>query len=306
MADAGENDFKKRSFEPISMICFVVLVIACVVVLCTYASDHYFSDDDEPVEYGDTIEYEYVGSLYGYYNDNSSVVPVIFDTNISKVGKNSDYTFLSSFKKTEYKATSLKIGSGTTVGDFESQMIGHKEGETFKIFISGAQGYPGADENAPIDVSKFLPPGPISQATYNTMFGTTGTLTAGSHVEYVKVDVADENNKLVVRAVVGSNGMITLTYDTGSFVIADSKVGKVTATFDGTVWSFTVENTINTDVPATMYTDIEMVTFNFLGQQVNVVGMDGATPWVNYKADTGTNIIQGMDLYFVVKIVSIN
>ena len=64
MAEAGEKAIRKKEREPIATVCLVVLLIASVAVLGVFINDNYISKNKETVEYGDSIELNYTGSLY--------------------------------------------------------------------------------------------------------------------------------------------------------------------------------------------------------------------------------------------------
>ena len=119
MAEAGEKAIRKKEREPIATVCLVVLLIASVAVLGVFINDNYISKNKETVEYGDSIELNYTGSLYAYYNDKSTYTPVIFDTSVESVGKDTGNAFIASFNKTSYATSTIKLDSATSgSGDF--------------------------------------------------------------------------------------------------------------------------------------------------------------------------------------------
>lgn len=131
---------KARSVDPIIAVSATVLIICCAVVIGYTIYDKCFADHTEPnVEYGDTVNVEYVGSYYIYYDEDGSA---IFDTNIKSVGTSTDYTFAHEWKsKDTYDVYKVTVGSGGSLPMFEDALIGHHPGETVRVCVPAGEGY---------------------------------------------------------------------------------------------------------------------------------------------------------------------
>ena len=138
----GERTAKKDR-DPIFTICLGIFLVAAVIALGSFVVNEFFPTSDTTASTGDTVTVDYVGT---YYDEYGSEYAVVFDTNKSSVGddddiqKSNDYT-----KKTSYSGLSFTIGSGTMLEGFEKSVIGHKVGDTFKVELTGNQGYVGPD-----------------------------------------------------------------------------------------------------------------------------------------------------------------
>lgn len=314
MAEAGEKPIRKKEREPIAAVCFVVLLIACVAVLGVFINDNYINKNKETIEYGDSIELNYTGSLYAYYNDKSSYTPVIFDTSVESVGKDTNNTFLASFSKDKYEIATIKVdsatsGSGDFLKAFEDACIGHKVGDTFSFKIDKADAYKTGkacdfEEVTDKEVAKSITIG-ISQ--YNKLFNNTETSVDGTK------DLTDISG--LPATVTGLTGNLvkvtyTLAVDTDYIVYEKAGIGKVTlrasaVTADKITYTLTFvekkeiadQKAYGTDIQA-----IEMISMNLFGQYYNIVGYDGSKIAYNNASST-SDAINDMDLYFVVTIV---
>ena len=313
MAEAGEKPIRKKEREPIAAVCFVVLLIACVAVLGVFINDNYINKNKETIEYGDSIELNYTGSLYAYYNDKSSYTPVIFDTSVESVGKDTNNTFLASFSKDKYATSTIKVdsatsGSGDFLKAFEDACIGHKVGDTFSFKIDKADAYKTGKAcdtdtvtDKVIENSKL-----ISISQYNKLFNNTET-----SVDATK-NLTDVSG--LPATVTGVDGKVcvnyTLTPGQEYTVYEKAGVGKVTlnaSAVSASSITYTLtfvekkeiadQKAYGTDIQA-----IEMISMNLFGQYYNIVGYDGSKIAYNNASST-SDAISDMDLYFVVTIV---
>jgi len=313
MAEAGEKPIRKKEREPIATVCFVVLLIACVAVLGVFINDNYINKNKETIEYGDSIELNYTGSLYAYYNDKSSYTPVIFDTSVESVGKDTNNTFLASFSKDKYATSTIKVdsatsGSGDFLKAFEDACIGHKVGDTFSFKIDKADAYKTGKAcdtdtvtDKVIENSKL-----ISISQYNKLFNNTET-----SVDATK-NLTDVSG--LPATVTGVDGKVcvnyTLTPGQEYTVYEKAGVGKVTlnaSAVSASSITYTLtfvekkeiadQKAYGTDIQA-----IEMISMNLFGQYYNIVGYDGSKIAYNNASST-SDAISDMDLYFVVTIV---
>jgi len=313
MAEAGEKPIRKKEREPIATVCFVVLLIACVAVLGVFINDNYINKNKETIEYGDSIELNYTGSLYAYYNDKSSYTPVIFDTSVESVGKDTNNTFLASFSKDKYATSTIKVdsatsGSGDFLKAFEDACIGHKVGDTFSFKIDKADAYKTGKAcdtdtvtDKVIENSKL-----ISISQYNKLFNNTET-----SVDATK-NLTDVSG--LPATVTGVDGKVcvnyTLTPGQEYTVYEKAGVGKVTlnaSAVSASSITYTLTFVEKKDVAdqkayGTEIQAIEMISMNLFGQYYNIVGYDGTN--IAYNNASSTNdAISDMDLYFVVTIV---
>ena len=313
MAEAGEKPIRKKEREPIAAVCFVVLLIACVAVLGVFINDNYINKTKETIEYGDSIELNYTGSLYAYYNDKSSYTPVIFDTSVEGVGKDTNNTFLASFSKDKYEIATIKVdsatsGSGDFLKAFEDACIGHKVGDTFSFKIDKADAYKtgkACDTDTVTDKvianSKL-----ISISQYNNLFNNTET-----SVDATK-NLTDVSG--LPATVTGVDGKVcvnyTLTPGQEYTIYEKAGVGKVTlnaSAVSASSITYTLTFVEKKDIAdqkayGTEIQAIEMISMNLFGQYYNIVGYDGTNIAYNSASST-SDAISDMDLYFVVTIV---
>ncbi len=317
MADANEKIVKKREREPITLVCFVVLIIACAGVLSAYAYDK-FTDNSEGVVYGDTVVIDYTGSLYGYYDSaTDTVVPVIFDTTLQSVFDNKSNVFVCGFSKDSFSTTSITLGQGKFLKAFENAIIGHNVGDTVRVFIKADDAYPTANSNVYKAMTgiEFQNNFVISADEYKTLFDKKETPSEGS------AELTDKNG---LPARVNYNGSeIRVTYileKDKAYTIVDNTVGKVTMTptsecgADKITYNLTIENQKavkdgtaygwnDTAKEYASVAEIEMISYDLFGQSYNIVGTDG-TGFIYNTATSSSDAIHNMGLYFVIKIVS--
>ena len=314
MAEAGEKPIRKKEREPIAAVCFVVLLIACVAVLGVFINDNYINKNKETIEYGDSIELNYTGSLYAYYNDKSSYTPVIFDASVESVGKDTNNTFLASFSKDKYESATIKVdsatsGSGDFLKAFEDACIGHKVGDTFSFKIDKADAYKTgkACDTDTVTNKEVANSKVISISQYNKLFDNSDTSVDGSK------NLTDVSGlPATVTGVAGNMVSVkyTLAAGTDYTVYEKAGIGKVTLNAsavadDKITYTLTfVEKKDIADQKAygTEIQAIEMISMNLFGQYYNIVGYDGTNIAYNSASST-SDAINDMDLYFVVTIV---
>ena len=314
MAEAGEKAIRKKEREPIATVCLVVLLIASVAVLGVFINDNYISKNKETVEYGDSIELNYTGSLYAYYNDKSTYTPVIFDTSVESVGKDTGNAFIASFNKTSYATSTIKLdsatsGSGDFLKAFEDACVGHKVGDTFSFKIDKNDAYKtGIACMTDTVTGKTITNSKVMTiAEYNKLFDNSDTEVVGSK------NLTDVSGlPATVTGVAGNLVSVNYTMTVGQDYIVYEKagIGKVTlnassVSASSITYTLTfVEKKDVTDQKAygTEIQAIEMISMNLFGQYYNIVGYDGTN--IAYNTGSTTNAaISDMDLYFVVTIV---
>lgn len=311
MADAGDKIVKRKEREPITLVCFVVFLVACAGVLSAYAYDNFIADDSETVVYGDKVVIDYTGSLYGYYDSSTdTVIPVIFDTTLKNVYEDSNNVLAAGFTKTSFGTTNVTIGAGNFLKAFESSLIGHKVGDTVMVKIDAKDAYPAANSNifkASSDAFSLNKVFTITADDYKTLFDKTTVPTQGTAT-------LDDKNGLSAN-VTYNGSQIDVRYNLviGEYTIVDNKVGKVTLVVtddtDTIKYTLKVENaktvegsTKEGNNNSTSVQEIEMISFDLFGVKYNVVGYD-SNGIVYNTATTTIAAIQNMDLYFVIKIV---
>ena len=314
MAEAGEKAIRRKDREPIATVCLVVLLIASVAVLGMFINDNYINKNKETVQYGDSIELDYTGSLYSYYNDKGTYTPVIFDTSVEKVGKDTNNVFIASFNKTSYATSTIKLdsatsGSGDFLKAFEDACVGHKVGDTFSFKIDKNDAYktgvPCAQTAASISIANHFE---LNVDAYNKLFNDS--LTSIPTASFVRNDI----NGLPAQIVGTAGGQVaTVVYQmtAGQDYTIYEKAGLGKVVFNAATVSSTLDFTLTisgqtniadqkaygTDIQA-----IEMISLNLFGQYYNVTGYDGTNIAYN-TGSTTTTAISDMDLYFVVTIV---
>lgn len=313
MAEAGEKPIRKKEREPIAAVCFVVLLIACVAVLGVFINDNYINKNKETIEYGDSIELNYTGSLYAYYNDKSSYTPVIFDTSVESVGKDTNNTFLASFSKDKYEIATIKVdsatsGSGDFLKAFEDACIGHKVGDTFSFKIDKADAYKTGKACDTEEVTKEVVNSKvISISQYNKLFDNTDTSVDGTK------NLTDVSGlPATVTGVAGNMVSVKYTMTPGQdyTVYEKAGIGKVTlnaseisdASIKYTLTFVEKKDIADQKAYGTDIQAIEMISMNLFGQYYNIVGYDGSKIAYNNASST-SDAINDMDLYFVVTIV---
>ncbi len=317
MADANEKNVRKREREPITLVCFIVFLIACAGILSAYAYNE-LVDNSKAVVYGETVEIDYTGSLYGYYDAaTDSMLPIIFDTTLKSVGDNSNNLFAPGFSKTSYSTTSITLGQGKFLKAFENAIIGHKVGDTIKVKINAADAYPAANTNQYREKITELEADngfTVSLDEYKTLFDKTEAPAKG-------ISQLEDKNGLPAK-VNYDGSILTVCYEVEKdkeYTIVDNSVGKVimtpTEVTDSKItYKLSIENQKNVMIddktPSKVSAqsgesiqEIEMISYNLFNNSYNIIGFDGTS--VIYNTASSSDVaIHNMDLFFVIKIVS--
>lgn len=122
-----------KKADPIALTCFIVILLASVVVIGSYINSEYIDvSNGGSAASGSTVEVEYVGSYLGFYNEGG----VIFDTNIEGVQNDEAMVFSSAFtKKESFDYLSFTIGGGQVLKAFGDACTGHSAGDVVKVTI---------------------------------------------------------------------------------------------------------------------------------------------------------------------------
>lgn len=131
----------KKDRDPIFTVCLVIFLIAAVIALGIFVANEFVPSGDKTASTGDTVTVDYVGTFYDEYGAD---IAVVFDTNISSIGNDDDIQKSNDWtKKSSYADLTFKIGGGTMLEGFEKAVIGHKVGDTIKVYLTAAEAYYG-------------------------------------------------------------------------------------------------------------------------------------------------------------------
>lgn len=296
----GEGIKKKR--DPIFSVCFVVFVVACVGVLGVYVDEHFIQQDNTAVSYGDTVEVNYTGSYYAYYDEDGAV---IFDTSLSSVDDNSDYVKANEYSKSQFGTIDVTVGDGDYLEMFENCLVGHKVGDRIEIMIPAEDGYtaPGNSMHEGVSTNLSIPrTQEMTKEAFDDMYEDVD-LTAGTAVHFTTAygweanayyDVTNNNVIIVNMPTVGE------TYDyTGN---EDSEFGDVYYRVNSIEADGSYSVTISFENTVAVGNGIQMLqALDAEGNVVYVTDVDGST--FSYKTCAERCNIA---LYFVITIESIN
>lgn len=138
---AGDKTVRKDR-DPIMLVCGVIFLVAAVIVIGCFVSDEWFPSGDKTASNGDKVTVEYTGT---YYDEYGGTYAVVFDTNVSSIGNDTNIAKSNDFtEKSSYSPLEFTIGNGSMLKAFEESVIGHKVGDKYKIELTAAQGYVGA------------------------------------------------------------------------------------------------------------------------------------------------------------------
>ncbi|MCL2143718.1 MAG: FKBP-type peptidyl-prolyl cis-trans isomerase [Methanomassiliicoccaceae archaeon] len=289
MAEDAETP-RRKGRDPILMIGTIVLAVAFVVVISGYVYGQFASEAKEPAKYGNAVKVNYVGSYYGWYDEDGSQ---IFDTSMWSFAKyyddeGSPYDFSWEFTQraeSAYVPFNVTIGSGGALKDFENVLIGMKPGDKARIEIENAYGVvPAAKNKVWGKTMQFDVVETMSVDTFKATFG----------LDYVYVgSYADLEHPYgwKANAVCDSNGIVTVTH------LVENKAYENT---DGSL-----KATV-TGLPAANFD----VAFDFVDYEDKLVQFkyDGQTYYVTEVTPTGfttksTDERTGMTLYFEITFV---
>jgi len=176
----SKGGFKLSSIDPIILVSFTIFMVSCLIVTGVTIYGIVAGDSSAKVcEYGDSVEVNYTGSYFGYYDGQNITV---FDTTMSNVGDSDTYAKSYEYtKKDKYTPLSFTAGQGSYLDDFKNAVIGHKPGDTIRVAIVDGYGSLTQDEN------KFT----VSQAGHTVSKVVTG-LTVDKYKELFKTDSVPE------------------------------------------------------------------------------------------------------------------
>ena len=108
---------EKKKRDPIFTVCFVVFILAAVSVVGVYVNEHYLTEDNTRVAYGDSVSVNYVGTFYDF---DGSEIAVEFDSG-----------------DLEFDAES----GSSVLQKFWEACIGHKVDDRIEVIINPEDGY---------------------------------------------------------------------------------------------------------------------------------------------------------------------
>jgi len=282
----------KKGRDPILMVGTIVLILAFVVVISGYAYGQFASEPKEPAKYGSAVTVDYIGSYYGWYDEDGAVV---FDTSMWSIADDEDIAKSWEFTKREekqYVPFKVTIGSNGALLDFENILIGMKPGDTARISIPNAYGtVTEAQERTWGKTMTFAKTETMSVDMFKTTFGVD-SVPMGPQPE-MKHPYGWRSS-----AFCDSNGIVTVTHNVTDDITDDKNVyknvdGSITSTVSGlTATQFTV----TFDFP-----DYEgkLIQFVHEGQKYFVTDV-GAADFTTKSTDEKT----GMELFFVITFVA--
>lgn len=276
---------EKKKRDPIFSACFVVFILAAVAVVGVYVDEHYLTEDNTTVAYGDTVHVKYTGTFYDYAGSDSAVE---FDS-----GDDLDFD--------------AETGSDV-LAKFWQACMGHKVGDTIRVTIDPTDGYiAGAVDNRSALTGLTMD---MTQTMTETQFENVYDydLTAGSQTPIKTVygwnalATLDSASHTVTLLHIPSVGEYTYTLgDEGE----EGDDDKVTTTFKVTS---TEEGVITYDIGFEGYTtvdaetgEVQMFELQFGDETWQVTNItDGE---FHYKTCADT---RNQTLYFVIEITSIS
>jgi len=315
MLDDGDIPNRKKR-DPIMMIGSIVLAVAFIVVISGHAYGQIAPAERGPIEYGERVQVNYVGSFYGWYDGYDGEKGVIFDTSLWSVANNDSNEFSWEFNKREegqYNPFTVNVGSGGALTLFENALIGMKPGETKRIMISAANGYGALSETQtvklPFDDAK--PDMSITEEMTSSIFRLTfglDVVATGFYSDLLHPYGWKSN------AVVNSNGTIVVTHLVDRGGDYDENTGK--RTYDaGNGMKVTVEMNVADSFSVSFYfpdeivkpygDGIRLIEFIFGGEKYYIMNIviDENDPANSYFLKKNTSEIIGMTLYFVITVV---
>lgn len=292
---------EKKKRDPIFSTCFVIFILAAVGVVGVFVDEHYLTDDDRKVAYGDTVKVDYVGTFYDYYGGENAVV---FDTSISSIGKNDSVIKSNSFNSTSFSEYSVTVGSKGSLEDFENALVGHKIGDKVKVAIEN--GYDSGSVITDASTSGLTVPvvQEMTLAQYKDVYGTSPSV-SGSAITTVygwtAIAVLDSASQKVVVTNMPESGK---TYDYTDDDAEDKhSFGTVKFTVTGVsggtiTYSMSIEGYTTVDSSTG---EIQMVQLR-LGDETRYVTHYNGSSFTYKTCDETKN----QTLYFEIEILSIS
>ena len=307
--ESGVMAFIRRA-DPIAMTCFVVFILAFGVVLGAYIDKMYIADPPAPhiIVEGDEVQVEYVGSYFGYYDKDGSVV---FDTNKEDVN-NDDAIFKSPSytNKTKFDPLKFTVGGTSVLEMFGDSVIGHHKGQTVRVAIPAADGY-GTQASSDFSLEQtFAISSTLTLSEFNKVFDKSVKAGDFKDSASIEVDSPFEGVSMTLHySKVGVSGgeEITFTYnvtatcdDARKITTDDNVTYKITG-YDDSAKTFTVTFIPDTDSNSMF----ELFDSDYTVGYVYKEKLSDE----NYKIREETsdkNAEQlGMTLYFTIKIVKV-
>ncbi|MDR0334822.1 MAG: FKBP-type peptidyl-prolyl cis-trans isomerase [Methanomassiliicoccaceae archaeon] len=294
MAEDNETPTKKGR-DPILLVGAIVLVLAFAVVISGYAYGEFVSSDSkEPAKFGSTVKVDYIGSYYGWYDEDGAVV---FDTSKWSIANDDDIAKSWEFSKRDekqYVPFSVTIGSGGALMDFENILIGMKIGETVRIEIPEAYGaIPAAavrewDMTMPLSQTETM-----SAETYKLVFGLDNNILPGPQPD------ARHPYGWMSGAFCDSNGVVTVTHRVTEDPTDDNNVyWNADKSMSSTVTNISGDFFITFDFPD--YVEGRLIEFVNNGQKFFITDIDETAGTFKTK---NTDEKTGMTLFFVITVV---
>ena len=306
----AEDEIKvKKDRDPILMVCFVVfLLTSCAIIGATVYNDLLKADNTMAVT-GSSVEVNYTGTYYAYYEDDNYVV---FDTSFWSIADNDDILKSNDFtarSQNSYSPLKFTVGGTDVLTGFGNAVIGHKVGDKVRVMIPAGEGYNAANTEERIASSHvFAIPSSenLTTAQFKEIYGYE--LKGYEEIEesaYGWPASASYNSQ---------NDTVTITYHPISgqnYTVVDNDFGKVVAnvTSVGTQINYTLTVSdyvvVNTDGDNK---EIQMIMLDFGTEKHYIKSVvdsnnDGNSDSFVWKTD-GERYNQ--DLYFEIEIVSIN
>jgi len=295
MAEDTETPNKKGK-DPILLVGTVVLILAFSVVIGGYAYGEFASESKEPATYGSQVKVDYIGSYYGYYDEEGAVV---FDTSKWSIANDENIAKSWEFTKREekqYTPFNVTIGSGGALTDFENILIGMRPGETVRIAIPDAYGtVKEAQYRTWEKTMKFEATETMSVEAYKLTFGIDRNILPGPQPE------AKHPYGWMSDAVCDSNGIVTVIHKVTAEAADDKNV----------YWN--ADKSMRSTVTKDTYGDLQvtfefpdhqpgrLIEFVFEGQKYYITDIDeDAGEFTTKSTDEKT----GMTLYFVITFVA--
>ena len=292
----SRNGFRLSSIDPIILVSFTIFMVSCLIVTGVTIYGIVAGDSSAKVcEYGDSVEVNYTGSYFNYYDGQNITV---FDTTMSFVGDSDTYAKSYEYtKKDSYTPLAFTAGQGSYLQEFRDAVIGHKPGDIIRIEI--VDGYGSLTEGEDMFT--------IAKAG-NTVGKVIENLTVDKYKELFDVDdVPDVGYPVVVESPYGWNARVTHnsndtiavenlavagdTYDVSNGLqIKVNTVGE-TIGFDYVIEPFSK----NTNMVRAMYYDDATNDFS----KIYIIASDSNGDMTYKTTDEKT----GITLYFVIEFV---
>lgn len=279
---------EKKKRDPIFTVCFVVFILAAISVVGVYIDEHYLTEDNTKVAYGDNVTVDYVGTFYDY---DGSEHAIEFDSG----------------------SIDFDAKTGSKVLDkFWQACVGHKVGDRIEVTIDPQDGY-----IAPTTGQQNVSMNGLTMSMVQTM-------TVDQFESVYDYDLSD-GGMTYIQTVYGWNALAaanssaqtvtlyhmpvkgetyTYTYDDGNKDAGDSEESTVTVTF--TVTSADGDNIVY-NIHFEGYTsvgengEVEMIELQFGDETWQVTNINGSD--FTYKTSPNTT---NQTLYFVIEITAIN